>query len=129
MSKIIQCRDCGRVFVFSPEYQRKFKLRAGLIPSDASGASKTAGSIVTTHTGAGSQPWAIPTRPARATCGYNTRFTLSAAIAKGGEPMLTLIATILVWAIIQAVCAKEYGPLLVIIALYAIFSLIAKLIY
>lgn len=43
--------------------------------------------------------------------------------------MLTLIATILVWAIIQAVCAKDSGPLLVIIALYAIFSLIAKLIY
>lgn len=27
MSKIIQCRNCGRVFAFSAEDQRKFQLR------------------------------------------------------------------------------------------------------
>jgi len=43
--------------------------------------------------------------------------------------MLTLIATLIVWAIIQALCAKNPGPLLVIFFLYAIFSLMAEIMY
>lgn len=43
--------------------------------------------------------------------------------------MLTLIATLIVWAIIQALCNKNSGPLLVVFILYAIFSLIGELVY
>ena len=43
--------------------------------------------------------------------------------------MLTLIATLIVWAIIQALCSKNPGPLLIVFILYAIFSLIGKLAY
>ena len=43
--------------------------------------------------------------------------------------MLTLIATLIVWAIIQALCAKNPGPLLVVFILYAIFSLVAEIMF
>lgn len=43
--------------------------------------------------------------------------------------MLTLIAVLIVWTIIQALCNKNSGPLFVVIILYAILSLIAELIY
>ena len=43
--------------------------------------------------------------------------------------MLTVIAVLIVWAIIEAVCGKNPGPLLVVFILYAIFSLIGDLIY
>lgn len=43
--------------------------------------------------------------------------------------MLTVIAVLIVWAIIEAVCGKNPGPLLVVFILYAIFSLIGELIY
>ena len=43
--------------------------------------------------------------------------------------MLTLIATLIVWAIIQAVCAKNPGPLMILAILYVIFSAIAEIIY
>lgn len=43
--------------------------------------------------------------------------------------MLTLIATLIVWAFIQALCNKNPGPLLVVFILYAIFSLIGELSY
>lgn len=43
--------------------------------------------------------------------------------------MLTLIATLIVWAIIQALCNKNPAPLLVVFILYAIFSLIGELVY
>ena len=36
---------------------------------------------------------------------------------------MTLIATIIVWAIIEAVCAKNPGPLLILIVLYEIVNL------
>ena len=42
---------------------------------------------------------------------------------------MTLIATIIVWAVIQAVCAKNPGPLLILFMLYAIFSVIAEIMY
>lgn len=45
------------------------------------------------------------------------------------EKMLTLIATIIVWTIIQAVCAKNPGPLLILIVLYAILSMVAEIMY
>lgn len=43
--------------------------------------------------------------------------------------MLTVIAVLVVWAIIQAVCAKNPGPLLIVVVLYALFSLIAEIAY
>ena len=43
--------------------------------------------------------------------------------------MVTLIATLIVWAIIQAVCAKNPGPLLIVVVLYMLFSLIAEIAY
>ena len=43
--------------------------------------------------------------------------------------MLTVIAVLIVWAIIEAVCGKNPGPLLVVFILYAIFSLIGELAY
>ena len=43
--------------------------------------------------------------------------------------MLTVIAVLIVWAIIEAVCGKNPGPLLVVFILYAIFSLIGELSY
>lgn len=42
---------------------------------------------------------------------------------------MTLIATIIVWAIIQAVCAKNPGPLLILMVLYGILSMIAEIMY
>jgi len=43
--------------------------------------------------------------------------------------MLTLIATLIVWAIIQALCGKNPGPLMVLFILYAILSLVAEIMY
>lgn len=43
--------------------------------------------------------------------------------------MITVIAVLVVWAIIQAVCAKNPGPLLIMVILYALFSLIAEIVY
>ena len=43
--------------------------------------------------------------------------------------MLTVIAVLIVWAIIEAVCGKNPGPLLVVFILYAIFSLIGEIVY
>ena len=43
--------------------------------------------------------------------------------------MLTVIAVLIVWAIIEAVCGKNPGPLLVVFILYTIFSLIGELAY
>lgn len=43
--------------------------------------------------------------------------------------MLTVIAVLIVWAIIEAVCGKNPGPLLVVFILYAVFSLIGELVY
>jgi len=43
--------------------------------------------------------------------------------------MLTLIATLIVWAFIQALCAKNPGPLMVIFILYVILSLVAEIMY
>lgn len=43
--------------------------------------------------------------------------------------MITVIAVLVVWAIIQAVCAKNLGPLLIVAILYALFSLIAEIVY
>lgn len=43
--------------------------------------------------------------------------------------MLTLIATLIVWAIIQAVFGKNPGPLMIIIVFYAILSLVAEIMY
>ena len=43
--------------------------------------------------------------------------------------MLTVIAVLIVWAIIEAVCGKNPGPLLVVFILYAIFSQIGELVY
>lgn len=43
--------------------------------------------------------------------------------------MLTLIATLVVWAFVQALCAKNPGPLMVLLLLYAILNLIAEIMY
>ena len=43
--------------------------------------------------------------------------------------MLTLIAVIIVWAIIEALCGKNAGPLIIIIVLYAILSLVSEIMY
>ena len=43
--------------------------------------------------------------------------------------MLSVIAALIVWAIIQALCNKNPGPLLVVFILYVIFSLIGELAY
>lgn len=43
--------------------------------------------------------------------------------------MLTLIATIIVWTIIQAVFGKNPGPLLFLVVLYAIMSMVAEIMY
>lgn len=43
--------------------------------------------------------------------------------------MLTLIATIIVWTIIQAVCGKNPGLLLILIVLYSVLSMFAEIIY
>ena len=43
--------------------------------------------------------------------------------------MVTLIATLIVWAIIQAACAKNPGPLLIVVVLYMLLSLIAEIAY
>lgn len=40
-----------------------------------------------------------------------------------------VIAAIIVWAIIEALCGKNAGPLLVIIVLYLIISVVAGIIY
>ena len=40
-----------------------------------------------------------------------------------------LIATIIVWAIIQATCAKNTAPLLILFVIYAILSFIAEIAY
>lgn len=37
---------------------------------------------------------------------------------------MTLIATLIVWAIIEAICAKNPGPLLILIVLYEIANLL-----
>ena len=43
--------------------------------------------------------------------------------------MLTVIAVLIVWAIIEALCNKNAGPLLIIVVLYLILSVIAELTY
>ena len=43
--------------------------------------------------------------------------------------MLSVIAALIVWAIIQALCNKNPGPLLIVVILYVIFSLIGELVY
>ncbi len=43
--------------------------------------------------------------------------------------MLTLIATLIVWAIIQAICNKNPAPLLPLGIPYVIFSLIGEIAY
>lgn len=40
-----------------------------------------------------------------------------------------VIAAIIVWAFIEAICGKNAGPLLVIIVLYLIISAVAGIIY
>lgn len=40
-----------------------------------------------------------------------------------------VIAAIIVWAIIEAICGKNTGPLLILMALYLIISVIAEIIY
>lgn len=40
-----------------------------------------------------------------------------------------VIAAIIVWAIIEAICGKNAGPLLVLIVLYLIISAIARILY
>ena len=40
-----------------------------------------------------------------------------------------VIAAIIVWAIIEAICGKNAGPLLVIIVLYLIISAVARIMY
>lgn len=40
-----------------------------------------------------------------------------------------VIAAIIVWAIIEAICNKNTGPLLIIVVLYLIISAIAGIIY
>lgn len=40
-----------------------------------------------------------------------------------------VIAAIIVWAIIEAICNKNPGPLLIIVVLYLIISAIAGIIY
>lgn len=41
--------------------------------------------------------------------------------------MLTLIATLIVWTIIEALCNKNPGPLCIVVILYAIVSLFGEL--
>ena len=43
--------------------------------------------------------------------------------------MLTLLATLIVWAIIRALCQKNPGPLLVLFALYLMLSVFAEVLY
>ena len=40
-----------------------------------------------------------------------------------------VIAAIIVWAIIEAICGKNAGPLLVLIVLYLIISAVAGIMY
>lgn len=40
-----------------------------------------------------------------------------------------VIAAIIVWAIIEAICGKNAGPLVVIIVLYLIISAVAGILY
>ena len=40
-----------------------------------------------------------------------------------------VIAAIIVWGIIEAICGKNAGPLLVIIVLYLIISAVARIMY
>lgn len=40
-----------------------------------------------------------------------------------------LIAVIIVWAIVEATCAKNAKPLLILLAIYAVISIIAEFIY
>lgn len=42
---------------------------------------------------------------------------------------MTLIATIIVWAIIEALCAKNPAPLMVLIVLFAFISMVAEIMY
>lgn len=42
---------------------------------------------------------------------------------------MTLIATIIVWAIIQALFGKNPGPLMFLVFLYVILSAVAEIIY
>ena len=40
-----------------------------------------------------------------------------------------LIAVIIVWAIVEATCAKNAKPLLILFGIYAVISIIAEFIY
>lgn len=42
---------------------------------------------------------------------------------------MTLIATIIVWAIIEALCAKNPVPLMVLIVLFAFINMVAEIMY
>ena len=42
---------------------------------------------------------------------------------------MTLIATIIVWAIIEALCAKNPAPLTVLIVLFVFISMVADIMY
>lgn len=43
--------------------------------------------------------------------------------------IMGVIAAIIVWAIIEAICGKNAGPLFVIVVLYLVISAIAGIIY
>ena len=40
-----------------------------------------------------------------------------------------VIAAIIVWAIIEAICGKNAGPLLILVVLYLIISVAAEIMY
>jgi len=40
-----------------------------------------------------------------------------------------LIAVIIVWAIVEATCAKNTKPILIILGIYAVISIIAEIFY
>lgn len=43
--------------------------------------------------------------------------------------MLTLIAILIIWTIIQALFGKNPGPLLILVILYVLLSAVAEMIY
>ena len=46
-----------------------------------------------------------------------------------GGPYMGLIAVIIVWSIIEATCAKNATPLLILLGIYAVISIIAEFAY
>ena len=51
------------------------------------------------------------------------------AVSDKEVKIMGVIAAIIVWAIIEAICGKNAGPLLIIIVLYLIISVVAGMIY